>query len=62
MFSSIFSNDFLKTVGISSFIISAPAIVSGNALTASKAGLTLSPPKGSKPVINTFIIYHSLKS
>ena len=62
MFSSIFSNDFLKTVGISSFIISAPAIVSGNALTASKAGLTLSPPKGSKPVINTFIICHSLKS
>ena len=41
IFSSIFSNDFLKTVGISNFITSAPAIVSGSCLTASNAGLLI---------------------
>ena len=60
IFSSIFSNDFLKTVGISNFITSAPAIVSGSCLTASNAGFTDSPPNGSNPVIKTFIFISPL--
>ena len=53
--SSIFSNAFLKTVGISNLITSAPEISLGNFLTASNAGFIFSPPNGSNPVINTFI-------
>ena len=60
IFSSIFCNDFLKTVGISNFITSAPAIVSGSCLTASNAGFTDSPPNGSNPVIKTSGIYSLL--
>ena len=47
---SIFSRDFFLTVGISSLIISAPAILSGSLFTDSIAGFIGSPPKGSNPV------------
>ena len=44
-------------VTLAMFVISLIVqIVSGNSLTASKAGLILSPPNGSKPVIKIFFI------
>ena len=39
----------VNSVGISTFTISAPAMVSGKSLMASNAGFTLSPPNGSQP-------------
>ena len=54
---SIFLIDFPFTVGISNLIICAPVILSGNFLTDSMAGFMGSPPKGSKPVTNIFIVF-----
>jgi len=53
----IFSIDFFLTVGISSLIIVAPAILSGSFFTDSMAGFIGSPPKGSKPVTSLFIYF-----
>ena len=55
IFCLILSTDFPITVGISSLIISAPLISSGNFFTDSMAGLMDSPPNGSNPVTKIFI-------
>ncbi len=54
--SSITRRDLWQTVGISNLMISAPSIVSGSLFTVSIAGLTFSPPNGSNPVTNIFIL------
>ena len=58
---TIASTDLWNTVGISRMSTSAPAIVRGRSFTASKAGLTGSPPKGSKPVTSTFMMGSSFR-